>query len=158
MSSLLRIKWFFLERDSKDVTWVGVKVFIDPSLLELNLSYRIIDFVQDRIKVGWIEGTFLLFLPELIYNFVGTCEVLCRKLLKTSCRILLLLLLLSIFNIKYCSFLTAKFYEINPFLWQDVLSCRSLQVLEDTPWKSWNISLTQHVGILLQHLVRIFSY
>ena len=84
MFSLLRIKWFFLERNSEDVTLVRIKVFINPSLLKLNLSYRILNFVKNRIKVRLVEGTFLLLLPEFVYDFVGTCEVLRCELLKTS--------------------------------------------------------------------------
>ena len=72
-----------MERDSENMAFVGVKMLINSSFLKRNLSYRIVDFVKNRIKVRFVKGTLLLLLPEFVHNFIGTSEVLCCKLLQT---------------------------------------------------------------------------
>ena len=68
-----------------------------------------------------------------------------------------LLSFLDCFLFKSNSFFTPNLYEINPFLRQYVFSLRSLENIELATWEPCRKSLTQHIGIDLEMLVRIFS-
>ena len=68
-----------------------------------------------------------------------------------------LLSFLYCFLFKSNSFFTSNLYEINPFLRQYVFSLRSLENIKLATWEPCHKSLTQHIGINLEMLVRIFS-
>ena len=129
-------------------------------LFKLHLCNWIFYLIKNWIKVLLFKLFLILFLPHffVIHNLVGFSQMLGSELICQATRISFFLLsFLHRFLFKSNSFFTTNLHEINPFLRQYVFSLRSLENIKLATWEPCHISLTQHISIDFEMLVRIFT-